>query len=89
MLGMERGGADVIELGVPFSDPIADGRAIQEANTVSLSWFTLFVFVIGWIWRFGGLNEIWARGLGSRELISSKIKIPRNLELLRPPSVTT
>lgn len=35
MLGMERGGADVIELGVPFSDPIADGRAIQEANTVS------------------------------------------------------
>lgn len=37
MLGMERGGADVIELGVPFSDPIADGRAIQEANTVSTS----------------------------------------------------
>jgi tryptophan synthase alpha subunit len=35
MLGMERGGADVIELGVPFSDPIADGPAIQEANTVS------------------------------------------------------
>jgi len=36
MLGMERGGADVIELGVPFSDPIADGRAIQEANTAAL-----------------------------------------------------
>jgi hypothetical protein len=40
MLGMERGGADVIELGVPFSDPIADGRAIQEANTVSTRWIS-------------------------------------------------
>src|SRR3954463_6347721 len=26
---LERGGADLIELGVPFSDPIADGPVIQ------------------------------------------------------------
>lgn len=32
---MEKGGADVIELGVPFTDPIADGPTIQTANTVS------------------------------------------------------
>lgn len=31
---MEKGGADVIELGVPFTDPIADGPTIQTANTV-------------------------------------------------------
>ena len=31
---MQEGGSDIIELGVPFSDPIADGPAIQETNTV-------------------------------------------------------
>lgn len=29
---LERGGADLIELGVPFSDPIADGPVIQKAS---------------------------------------------------------
>lgn len=28
----ERGGCDVVELGVPFSDPVADGPVIQEAS---------------------------------------------------------
>src|SRR5688500_6866034 len=31
VLEMGRSGADVIELGVPFSDPIADGPVIQQA----------------------------------------------------------
>ena len=30
------GGADVIELGMPFTDPMADGPAIQQANLRSL-----------------------------------------------------
>ena len=30
------GGADVIELGMPFTDPMADGPAIQAANLRSL-----------------------------------------------------
>lgn len=32
VLGMEKAGADVIELGVPFSDPQADGPVIQKAS---------------------------------------------------------
>lgn len=31
------GGADVIELGMPFTDPMADGPAIQEANIRALA----------------------------------------------------
>ncbi|KAI1078593.1 tryptophan synthetase [Whalleya microplaca] len=37
MLGMQKGGADVIELGVPFTDPIADGPTIQTSNTAALA----------------------------------------------------
>lgn len=35
--GLPDAGADVIELGVPFSDPMADGPAIQEANLRALA----------------------------------------------------
>jgi tryptophan synthase alpha chain len=31
------GGADVVELGVPFSDPMADGATIQRANEAALA----------------------------------------------------
>jgi tryptophan synthase alpha chain len=33
---LEKAGADLIEIGVPFSDPIADGPTIQKASGVSL-----------------------------------------------------
>jgi tryptophan synthase alpha chain len=33
---LERGGADLIELGVPFSDPIADGPVIQRGSDRAL-----------------------------------------------------
>jgi len=34
---MEKNGADLIELGIPFSDPTAEGPVIQEANIRALS----------------------------------------------------
>ena len=37
MHGMVEGGADVIELGVPFSDPSADGPVIQKAGDRALA----------------------------------------------------
>ncbi|KAI9492084.1 tryptophan synthase beta subunit-like PLP-dependent enzyme [Zychaea mexicana] len=36
LLSLQRGGSDLIELGVPFTDPLADGPTIQYANTESL-----------------------------------------------------
>lgn len=47
LLAMESGGADIIELGVPFSDPIADGPAIQETNTVALKNDIEYATVLG------------------------------------------
>jgi len=36
MLAMQAGGTDVIELGIPFTDPQADGATIQKANEDAL-----------------------------------------------------
>jgi tryptophan synthase alpha chain len=37
MLALAEGGADIIELGVPFSDPMADGPVIQKASERALA----------------------------------------------------
>jgi len=37
VLELEKSGADLIELGIPFSDPLADGPVIQKASLRSLN----------------------------------------------------
>lgn len=37
IMEMERAGASLIEIGIPFSDPIAEGPVIQDANVRALS----------------------------------------------------
>ena len=43
---LERGGADVVEVGVPFSDPLADGPVIQRATERALAGGTTLVKVL-------------------------------------------
>jgi tryptophan synthase alpha chain len=35
-IALEKAGADIIEIGIPFSDPVADGPTIQASNKIAL-----------------------------------------------------
>jgi len=37
MEAIQAGGADIIEIGMPYSDPIADGPTIQDSNLIALA----------------------------------------------------
>jgi len=37
ILGFEKNGADLIELGIPFSDPLADGPTIQYSSEIAIN----------------------------------------------------
>lgn len=52
MHAMVRGGADVIELGVPFSDPMADGPVIQRSSERALAKGVSLRDVIGYVAEF-------------------------------------
>ncbi len=72
--GLARGGADIIELGIPFSDPMADGEVIQAAMLRALGSGTTFPKVLDLlrdfrrrhdtpVVLFGYLNPIYRTGL--------------------------
>lgn len=57
MHGMVEAGADVIELGVPFSDPMADGPVIQKAGEKALGLGVGMVQVLDHVREFRKRND--------------------------------
>ncbi len=57
MLAMARAGADVIELGVPFSDPMADGPVIQKAGERALARGIGLAHVLGFVAAFRAADK--------------------------------
>lgn len=57
MLAMAEAGADVIELGVPFSDPMADGPVIQRAGERALKAGVGLRKVLGFVSEFRTRND--------------------------------
>lgn len=80
-------GADVIELGMPFSDPMADGPVIQHADERALRRKVGLAGVLGWVRQFreqdagtpvvlmGYLNPIAVHGLDrfGREAVAAGV----------------
>lgn len=75
MHALVESGADLIELGVPFSDPMADGPVIQHANERALAKGVGLGQILGWVREFrlrdtqtpvvlmGYLNPVEIRGV--------------------------
>jgi len=57
MLAMAESGADIIELGVPFSDPMADGPVIQRAAERALAKRIGMPQVLGFVRAFRARND--------------------------------
>ena len=76
MHALVAGGADLLELGMPFSDPMADGPVIQHASERALARGVGLAQVLGWVAQFrrtdadtpivlmGYLNPIEIHGYG-------------------------
>ena len=56
MQALADGGADIIELGVPFSDPMADGPVIAQASERALARGTGLTQVLGYVAAFRAGN---------------------------------
>src|SRR5271168_4421608 len=58
VLALAEAGADVIELGIPFSDPLADGPTIQRASERALKLHTTLAQVIALVRRIRESSEV-------------------------------
>lgn len=94
------GGADVIELGVPFSDPEADGPAIQRSSERALSNGTTLRKVLDLVEKFrkedditpivlmGYLNPILAFGVGHFVNRAAQVGVDGLIVVNLPPEET-
>jgi tryptophan synthase alpha chain len=57
-LALDRAGADVLELGVPFSDPLADGPVIQRSSERALARGVTLPGVLGAVRRIRERSEL-------------------------------
>src|SRR5258706_9609381 len=57
MHALVKAGADVIELGVPFSDPMADGPVIQRSSERALKHGTSLRDVLAVVTKFRGTDK--------------------------------
>ena len=58
VVGLEQAGADIIELGVPFTDPIADGPVIQQAAERALRSGTSLRTILPMVTRLRARTQI-------------------------------
>ncbi len=58
IVGLEQAGCDIIELGAPFSDPLADGPTIQKAALRSLAHHTTIKDVLGLVAEVRAASKI-------------------------------
>ncbi len=58
VLALAEAGADVIELGIPFSDPLADGPTIQRASERALKFRTTLAQVIDLVREIRNSSEV-------------------------------
>lgn len=58
ILTMEKAGADIIEIGIPFSDPIAEGVVIQEADLRALKAHTTVDSVFTLVQRVRAVSHV-------------------------------
>lgn len=98
MHGLVAAGADIIELGIPFSDPSSDGEVIQRGAERSLAAGTCLADVIGLVEKFravdtvtpvvlmGYLNPIEIMGYDEFVLASSKAGVDGVLVVDMPPN---
>jgi tryptophan synthase alpha chain len=58
VLAMEQAGADIIELGIPYSDPLADGVIIQESSNRALKGGAKISGIMGAVMKIRDVSQV-------------------------------